>query len=111
MPCKRRLRSAPGGADCEGRRRDSDRGSRCRLPRPVTRAVAARQNPSADADIGAVHPGRRHNIVMAEKVIPLADHRTLAAPPIVPPTLVTPSGRVLDTLGRPLRDLRISVTD
>jgi len=70
-----------------------------------------RQNPSDDAGIGAAHPGRRHNIGMADKVIPLADHRALAAPPIVPPTLVAPSGRVVDSLGRPLRDLRISVTD
>jgi cyclic pyranopterin phosphate synthase len=54
---------------------------------------------------------RRHNVGMAEKVIPLADHRYAASPPRVPAHLAAPSGRLADALGRPLRDLRISVTD
>jgi len=48
---------------------------------------------------------------MAEKVIPLADHRYAASLPRVPLDVAAPTGRVADTLGRPLHDLRISVTD
>ncbi len=48
---------------------------------------------------------------MAEKVIPLADHRYAAALPRIPVHPVAPMGLLSDTLGRPLRDLRISVTD
>jgi cyclic pyranopterin phosphate synthase len=48
---------------------------------------------------------------MAEKVIPLADHRYAASLPRIPPVVTTPNGLLGDTLGRPLRDLRISVTD
>src|SRR5256885_6990136 len=53
----------------------------------------------------------RSNDGMAEKVIPLADHRYAATVPFVPATLAAPTGSVSDRLGRPLRDLRISVTD
>ena len=47
---------------------------------------------------------------MGERVIPLVDHRTvgLAVPASAAPA---PAGTLLDTRGRPLRDLRISVTD
>ena len=48
---------------------------------------------------------------MAEKVIPLADQRYASARPRVPPEPHAPTGELLDTLGRPLHDLRISVTD
>jgi cyclic pyranopterin phosphate synthase len=48
---------------------------------------------------------------MAEKVIPLADHRYAASVPHVPDLPHAPTGSVSDRLGRPLRDLRISVTD
>ena len=48
---------------------------------------------------------------MADKVIPLADHRYAASVPRVPMIVTPPSGLLGDTLGRPLRDLRISVTD
>ncbi len=48
---------------------------------------------------------------MAEKVIPLADHRYAASVPLIPSVLTPPSGLLGDRLGRPLRDLRISVTD
>ena len=49
---------------------------------------------------------------MAEKVIiPLADHRYAASVPRVPLVAAEPNGLLGDTLGRPLRDLRISVTD
>jgi len=49
---------------------------------------------------------------MVAKVIPLADHRVLASTPPLPAD-GTPfaGGPLLDTLGRPLHDLRISVTD
>ncbi|MEF7616147.1 GTP 3',8-cyclase MoaA [Aquincola sp. MAHUQ-54] len=49
---------------------------------------------------------------MADKVIPIADWRS--APPAPPPAggaAVPPSGLLSDRRGRPLRDLRISVTD
>ena len=48
---------------------------------------------------------------MAEKVIPLADHRYAAALPRIPQQAIPSTGLLTDTLGRPLRDLRISVTD
>jgi GTP 3',8-cyclase len=46
---------------------------------------------------------------MTKKVIPLTDHRLL--PPALPTALETPTGLITDALGRPLHDLRISVTD
>ena len=48
---------------------------------------------------------------MTEKIIPLADHRYLQAIPVIPAVLEEPSGLLGDTMGRPLHDLRISVTD
>ena len=48
---------------------------------------------------------------MGDKVIPLADHRYAASVPLLPQHIVRPTGLVSDTLARPLRDLRISVTD
>jgi GTP 3',8-cyclase len=48
---------------------------------------------------------------MTVKVIPLADHRYAAHVPRVPSIAVPATGLLGDTLGRPLRDLRISVTD
>ena len=51
------------------------------------------------------------NARMAEKVIPLADHRVASTVPVVPSRPVAPTGLVSDRLARPLRDLRISVTD
>ena len=48
---------------------------------------------------------------MADKVIPLADLRYAARLPFVPAEPQAPTGLLGDTLGRPLRDLRISVTD
>ena len=48
---------------------------------------------------------------MSERVIPLVDHRTAGLVPAVPPQAAAPTGLLADTLGRPLRDLRISVTD
>jgi cyclic pyranopterin phosphate synthase len=44
-------------------------------------------------------------------VIPLADLRYAAALPRIPAVLQPPSGLLSDRLGRPLHDLRISVTD
>jgi GTP 3',8-cyclase len=48
---------------------------------------------------------------MGDNVIPLADLRYLAPVPVVPVNAAPPSGLLSDALGRPLRDLRISVTD
>jgi GTP 3',8-cyclase len=48
---------------------------------------------------------------MGESVIPLADLRYAAAVPAIPARLREPTGHLNDRLGRPLRDLRISVTD
>ncbi|MEY5100106.1 MAG: molybdenum cofactor biosynthesis protein [Pseudomonadota bacterium] len=48
---------------------------------------------------------------MAERVIPLVDLRSAALAPPRPARAVPAPGRLLDELGRPLRDLRISVTD
>jgi GTP 3',8-cyclase len=48
---------------------------------------------------------------MGEQVIPLVDQRVAAAVPRIPERLSAPDGLLADTLGRPLHDLRISVTD
>jgi GTP 3',8-cyclase len=48
---------------------------------------------------------------MADTVIPLADLRYAASVPRIPAHASAPTGLLGDTLGRPLRDLRISVTD
>jgi cyclic pyranopterin phosphate synthase len=48
---------------------------------------------------------------MAERVIPLVDQRLAALGAALPERPVAATGLLADTLGRPLRDLRISVTD
>ena len=48
---------------------------------------------------------------MIEKVIPLADIRYASRIPHIPAQWTAPVGLLGDTLGRPMRDLRISVTD
>ncbi len=48
---------------------------------------------------------------MAERVIPLVDLRSPVLAPPRPLEAIPASGQLLDGLGRPLRDLRISVTD
>ncbi len=53
----------------------------------------------------------RQNHAMAERVIPLVDQRIAALAARVPAHPVAPTGQLTDTRGRPLRDLRISVTD
>lgn len=60
---------------------------------------------------GAAPRAGGHNPGMAERVIPLVDQRVSALAARVPAVPVPATGRVLDTLARPLRDLRISVTD
>ncbi len=48
---------------------------------------------------------------MTDKVIPLADIRYASRVPHIPARLEAPAGLLSDALARPLRDLRISVTD
>ena len=48
---------------------------------------------------------------MSAKVIAVADHRYRASLPVIPTHLDAPTGDLRDALARPLRDLRISVTD
>ena len=48
---------------------------------------------------------------MSKTVIPVADLRQQQPLPAIPATLEAPTGLLSDTLARPLRDLRISVTD
>ncbi len=48
---------------------------------------------------------------MTERIIPVADHSKRNPAPPIPSTLEMPSGLLADTLARPLRDLRISITD
>ena len=48
---------------------------------------------------------------MAERVIPITDLRQRAPSLLAGATVPAPSGLLSDALGRPLRDLRISVTD
>ena len=51
------------------------------------------------------------NQVMSERVIPLYDQRLEAFKASVPAQRIAATGLLSDALGRPLRDLRISVTD
>lgn len=48
---------------------------------------------------------------MSERVIPLVDQRSSSLPVTVPAQAIPATGLLGDALGRPLRDLRISVTD
>ena len=48
---------------------------------------------------------------MSERVIPLVDQRQRPLPAPLPDRPTAPTGHLADALGRPLRDLRISVTD
>ena len=48
---------------------------------------------------------------MAERVIPLVDQRVFARAAHAPAQRIVPTGELLDTMARPLTDLRISVTD
>lgn len=48
---------------------------------------------------------------MTQRVIPLADERQLRQLPAVPAELSAPTGLLVDSRGRPIKDLRISVTD
>ena len=48
---------------------------------------------------------------MSERVIPLVDQRLRALPALLPSHAIAANGLLSDGLGRPLRDLRISVTD
>jgi len=48
---------------------------------------------------------------VAERIIPLIDQRASALRAAVPAQPIAANGLLSDTLGRPLRDLRISVTD
>jgi len=58
-----------------------------------------------------VGPSQRTIPFVTDKVIPVADHRYRAAVPSIPASAHAANGLLTDTLGRPLRDLRISVTD
>ena len=51
------------------------------------------------------------NAGMSERVIPLIDQRLLTKAVSIPATPIAATGLLGDALGRPLRDLRISVTD
>ncbi len=55
--------------------------------------------------------GIAHNHRMSERVIPLIDQRLQTRAVQVPARAVPATGLLGDALGRPLRDLRISVTD
>jgi cyclic pyranopterin phosphate synthase len=48
---------------------------------------------------------------MYDKVIPIAEQRYPSTVPTVPSITQAPTGLLVDAFGRPLRDLRISVTD
>lgn len=48
---------------------------------------------------------------MTDRIIPLLDQRVATIRPAPPAKTIVASGRVADQLGRPLRHLRISVTD
>ena len=58
-----------------------------------------------------VAPDLRQNPGMSERVIPLVDARSSARAITLPAQLQPATGHLADTRQRPLRDLRISVTD
>ena len=60
---------------------------------------------------GAPGYGFVDNAGMSERTIPLVDHRYAASIPQVPAVAPAAGSLVRDRLGRPLHDLRISVTD
>jgi GTP 3',8-cyclase len=60
---------------------------------------------------GCVLQGLADNPRMSERVIPLIDQRLRSLTAKVPVQAIPATGLLGDTLGRPLRDLRISVTD
>jgi cyclic pyranopterin phosphate synthase len=55
--------------------------------------------------------GINHNRRMSERVIPLLDQRLQTRAVAIPARAIPANGLLGDALGRPLRDLRISVTD
>ncbi len=48
---------------------------------------------------------------MSERTIPIVDHRYASSVPDIPQQGPAPAGLLADRLGRPLHDLRISITD
>ena len=96
----RRCRPAPLAAPS---RRHRDRAA----PRRAHRA----RRPALTPHRRAAQTARGTIERMTEKVIPLADHRYAARGPTVPADAAGADRPLADTLGRPLRDLRISVTD
>ena len=48
---------------------------------------------------------------MSERTIPIVDHRYASSVPTVPAHSLAPGALLADKLGRPLHDLRISITD
>ncbi len=48
---------------------------------------------------------------MSERTIPIVDHRYASSVPEIPQQGPAPAGLLADRLGRPLHDLRISITD
>jgi cyclic pyranopterin phosphate synthase len=59
----------------------------------------------------ASNPIEHESFDMNYRVIPVADHRSRSAAPAIPASAEAPNGLLSDALARPLRDLRISVTD
>ncbi|SCC93228.1 Cyclic pyranopterin monophosphate synthase [Thiomonas sp. X19] len=51
------------------------------------------------------------NVDMSERTIPIVDHRYASSVPAVPAHSHAPGALLADKLGRPLHDLRISITD
>ena len=69
-------------------------------------AVRAAFMPNAHAK-----PRFADNGSMSERTIPIIDHRYASTVPRVPSNQKAPVGLLADRLGRPLHDLRISITD
>jgi cyclic pyranopterin phosphate synthase len=51
------------------------------------------------------------NVVMSERTIPIIDHRYASSVPAIPVQTPAPGALLADQMGRPLHDLRISITD
>ncbi|RCX11688.1 cyclic pyranopterin phosphate synthase [Extensimonas vulgaris] len=61
--------------------------------------------------MGTPAPAMTIMSAMSERIIPVLDWRQRVRPATIPSISTVPTGELRDLLGRPLRDLRISVTD
>ena len=80
-------------------------------PQQRRHAKFASAVPTAFMPNAHAKPRFADNGSMSERTIPIIDHRYASTVPRVPSNQKAPVGLLADRLGRPLHDLRISITD